>query len=94
MPEVTGYYEQLHFQLNELELFYNFPVIQNEEADKRFDPCPHIDNLLCSRAHELAPDQCITERKCELYHNREDLVTSLGIHAPTLMRIDKELRSK
>ncbi|MHA2504232.1 MAG: hypothetical protein ACXAE3_15345, partial [Candidatus Kariarchaeaceae archaeon] len=80
--------------LNELELFYNFPLIQDEESGKRFDPCPHIPKLLCSRAHELAPDKCISERKCELYFNRDGLTNKNGIHAPTLQRIDKEIRER
>ena len=92
--KVTGYYQQLHFQMDELELFYNFPVVQDPEADKRFDPCPHIAKLMCSRAHELAPNLCISERKCELYENRGDLTSENGIHAPTLLRIDEEIRAK
>ena len=92
MVKVTGYYQQLHFQMEELELFYNFPVIQDTDADKRFDPCPHIQKLMCSRSHELAPELCITQRKCELYHNRDVLTTENGIHAPTLLRIDEEIR--
>jgi len=90
---ITGYYSQLHFQLNELELYYNLPVIQNEEDDKVFNKCPHIENLHCSRAHELAPKKCITQRECELYFNREELFQENGIHAPTLKQIDKDLRS-
>jgi hypothetical protein len=91
---ITGYYQQIHFQCSDLELFYNLPVISNPDDDKTFQACPHIDKLLCSRAHELAPDKCITERECELYEYREELFQIEGIHAPTLQEIDRQLRSK
>lgn len=90
LTNLTGYYNQLHFKCNELELFYNFPIIQPKNL--KLEKCPHISNLKCSRAHELAPDKCITERKCELYEIRDELFREYGIHAPTLKELDKRLR--
>lgn len=88
----TGYYSQIHFKLNELELYYNLPVAPEIRAEDNLQQCPHVPKLLCSRAHELAPDKCISERKCEIYFNREQLFSELGIHAPTLKQMDEDLR--
>ena len=89
---LTAYYQQLHFKYDELELFYNMPVISSDEVP--LESCPHVPNLMCSRAHELAPDKCITERKCDIYSLRHELFTEKGIHGPTLQDLDKKLRKK
>lgn len=91
---LTGYYSQIHFKCRELELFYNLPVVQEEYDDKTFESCPHISGLMCSRAHELAPDKCITERECELYELRDELFQKEGVHAPTLKALDERLRNQ
>ncbi|MHA2089250.1 MAG: hypothetical protein ACW98K_00200 [Candidatus Kariarchaeaceae archaeon] len=94
MPDkVTGYYQQIHFKINELILFYNYPTITDEVS--RFGECPHIKKLRCSRAHELAPDRCITERKCEVHLNREVLfIDGVGINGSELKKLDQKLREK
>ncbi len=93
MPtNITGYYEQIHFQLNDLKLFYNVPAA-TEEVDS-YAVCPHIDKLRCSRAKELAPDKCITERKCELYEFREKLFFDVGVDGAELKKLDELLRKK
>lgn len=93
MPDIVGYYQQLHFQLNELELFYNLPIY-DENITTRFSKCHHISKLICSHAKQFSSTQCIEDRKCQLYHNKKKLFTDNGIHAPTLLKIDDELRSK
>ncbi len=89
MP-LTGYYQQLHFKLNDLELFYNMPVVINPETTMA--KCHHVENLICSKAKEFTPEYCIKERKCELYMEKDKLFRELGIHGPTLKNIDKKLR--
>ena len=90
MP-LEGYYNQIHFKCQELELFYNLPVIASE--DTPLEDCPHIENLVCSRAHELAPDNCKTERKCELLELKDELFKENGIHARTLRDLDTRLKN-
>lgn len=89
MP-LDGYYNQIHFKCNDLELFYNLPVITSEDAP--LEDCPHIDGLVCSRAHELAPDKCKTERKCEILELKDELFRENGIHARALRDLDAHLR--
>ena len=89
---LTAYYQQLHFKYEELELFYNMPVISSDDVSLK--SCHHVPNLMCSRAHELASDKCITERKCEIHALRSELFTEKGIHGPTLQGLDKKLRKK
>ena len=52
MPDIVGYYQQLHFQLNELELFYNLPIY-DENITNRFSKCHHISKLICSHAKQF-----------------------------------------
>ncbi|MHA2168749.1 MAG: hypothetical protein ACXAB7_02450 [Candidatus Kariarchaeaceae archaeon] len=94
MPDkVTGFYQQIHFKINELILFYNYQEITDEIAS--FGKCPHVKKLRCSRAHGLAPDRCITERKCEIYLNREVLfIDGVGINGSELKKLDQKLREK
>lgn len=87
---ITGYHQQAHFKCNELVLYFN---MQPPDEDN-FQPCPHIEKLRCSRAEELAPDKCRTERKCELLENKSAIFRELGIHGPSLMKLDEELRKK
>ena len=91
MTGLEGYYKQIHFKCNELELFYNMPVVTTEESP--LQDCPHIENLICSRAHELAPDKCVTERKCEIFELKEELFKEKGIRAKVLRDLDKMLSS-
>ncbi|MCY3410268.1 MAG: hypothetical protein INQ03_01410 [Candidatus Heimdallarchaeota archaeon] len=91
LDSIEGYYKQLHFKSNDLELFYNLPVVSPDNIQLKH--CPHIDQLICSRAHELAPDKCITERDCEIYKFRDDLFKELGIRAKALLELDKKLRT-
>ena len=93
MPtNITGYYEQVHFHLNELKLYYNIPPDTEEIAS--YSKCPHIDKLRCSRAKELAPDKCITERKCELYEFRDRLFFDVGVDGTELKNLDELIRNK
>ncbi len=85
-----GYYEQIHFKCSDLLLYYNFKVVSNEIA--KYHDCPHIDKLRCSRASELAPGRCITERKCELFALKDKLFFDVGIHGEMLKRLDKVMR--
>jgi hypothetical protein len=89
---IKGYHSQLHFKCNELELFFNFDVISLN--DKIFGKCHQIEKLVCSRARELSPNECITERKCELYHNKDTLFSELGIVGDELTKLDQSLRTK
>lgn len=89
---ITGYYEQIQFKLNDLILYYNLPSASKEFSV--FGKCPHIDKLRCSKAKELSPDLCITERKCELYLNREKLFYDVGIDGVELKKLDGLLRRK
>lgn len=91
MSNIVGYHSQAHFKMNEIELYFNLTP-PPATAQLRFDKCPHIDKLFCSRAYELAPDKCITERKCELYLHRATLFRKLGIHGQSLLDLDKKLQ--
>lgn len=84
------YYQEIHFKMNELMLYYNFEVI-SEEVEKS-EECPHVDKLRCSRSAELAPNKCITQRKCEIYFNRDILFTEVGINVKALQELDYKLR--
>lgn len=61
-------------------------------SESEFDTCPHIDKLMCSRARELAPVKCYTERKCELYALRDKLFNDIGIVGSELTELNKILR--
>ena len=89
---IKRFHSQIHFQLNELILFYNFPIISEEVKNNA--PCHHIEKLRCSRADELTSDECINVRKCELYHNKARLFTTVGIDVNELKLLDQELRNK
>lgn len=78
--------------MNELMLYYNFPIISEEVQEN--SKCHHIEKLRCSRAHELSPQQCIEERKCELYHNQEKLFFEVGIDVYSLQELDNKLRNR
>ncbi len=84
------FYQEIHFKMNELMLYYNFPVISAEIEE--ILKCHHIEKLRCSRAGELSPEQCIEERKCELYLNQEKLFFEVGIDVLSLQELDNELR--
>ncbi len=86
------FYQEIHFKLNELMLYYNFPVI-TEELQK-VNECHHIEQLRCSRAKDLSPSQCIDDRKCELYLNQELLFYPEGIDVKALQALDNALRGK
>ncbi len=87
---LTGYHAQAHFRANDLELYYNFPM----EPPKGFAPCHHIEKLVCSKAQEFSPGDCINVRKCELEQFKDQLFRKYGIHGPTLLKVDKILREK
>lgn len=89
--KLVGYYQQLHFKCNELELFYNMPVVAPDDAS--LEECPYIDKLICSKAYEYAPDKCETERKCEILELRNKLFSEKGINAIELRELDKLLRT-
>jgi hypothetical protein len=84
------FHQEAHFKMNELILYYNFPVLTDEMKEIR--ECHHIENLRCSRAVELTPDDCKNVRKCELYTNRKKLFFPLGIDLINLQHLDNELR--
>ncbi len=89
--KLVGYYKQLHFKCDDLELFYNMPVVAPDDVP--LNECPHINNLICSRAHELAPDKCVQLRKCEILELKDTLFESKGINALVLRDLDNRLRS-
>ncbi|MCE7734756.1 MAG: hypothetical protein GPJ54_07770 [Candidatus Heimdallarchaeota archaeon] len=86
------FYEEIHFKLNELLLYYNIPVITEEMTETL--ECHHIEKLRCSRANDLTPDQCINDRKCELYLNQELLFFEPGVDVKALQALDNALRKK
>lgn len=87
---IKGFYKQVQFKCDELMLFYNMPVVTPD--DTPLENCPHIDKLVCSRAHELAPDKCKTERKCELLEGKDKIFTDIGISAIALRDLDEQLQ--
>lgn len=92
MPGPIKLHQQIHFKMNELILFYNFPEVTEEVVSHA--PCHHIEKLRCSRAHELSSEECISVRKCELALNKDILFRSAGIDVLALEELDRQLRAR